>query len=48
MVAAMQTTDFRTSNKSRGQRIKSMMDELFERMILKLIEDNFISMENYF
>ncbi len=28
--------------------MKAMMDELFETMILKLIEDKYITMENYF
>ena len=44
----MQTPDFRTINDFRGNRMKAMMDELFETMILKLIEDNYITMENYF
>ncbi|MED3824149.1 IS1182 family transposase, partial [Priestia flexa] len=47
-LAAMQQPDFRTINEFRGERMKVLMDELFEAMILKLIEDNYISMENYF
>ncbi len=47
-LAAMQTPDFRTINDFRGNRMKAMMDELFETMILKLIEDKHITMENYF
>jgi transposase len=47
-LAAMQRPDFRTINDFRGQRMKSMMDELYETMILKLIEDGYITMENYF
>lgn len=47
-LAAMQTPDFRTINDFRGIRMKAMMDELFETMILKLIEDKYITMENYF
>ena len=47
-LAAMQTPDFRTINDFRGIRMKAMMDELFETMILKLIEDKHITMENYF
>lgn len=47
-LAAMQTPDFRTINDFRGTRMKAMMDELFETMILKLIEDKYITMENYF
>ena len=44
----MQKPDFRTINEFRGNRMKVMMDELFETMILKLIEENYITMENYF
>lgn len=47
-LSAMQQPDFRTLNDFRGQRLKGLMDELFESMILKLIEDNYITMENYF
>src|SRR5690606_22141100 len=47
-LAAMQKPDFRTINDFRGKRMKAMMDELFETMILKLIEDGHITMENYF
>lgn len=47
-LAAMQKPDFRTINDFRGNRMKAMMDELFESMILKLIEDGHITMENYF
>ena len=47
-LAAMQQPDFRTLNDFRGVRMKSLMDELFETMIQKLIADNYITMENYF
>jgi transposase len=47
-LAAMQQPDFRTINEFRGERMKSLMDELFEAMIMKLIKDHYISMENYF
>lgn len=47
-LAAMQQPDFRTINDFRGIRMKPMMDELYETMILKLIEDQYITMENYF
>ncbi|WP_162139923.1 transposase [Bacillus methanolicus] len=47
-LAAMQKPDFRTLNEFRGQRMKQMMDQLFEAMILKLMEENYITMENYF
>ncbi|MED0651188.1 IS1182 family transposase, partial [Aeribacillus composti] len=47
-LSAMQQPDFRTINEFRGGRMKVLMDELFEAMILKLIEENYITMENYF
>ncbi|MCE5172034.1 IS1182 family transposase [Paenibacillus profundus] len=47
-LAAMQQPDFRTLNDFRGVRLKSLMDELFETMIQKLIADHYITMENYF
>ncbi|KEF38794.1 transposase, IS4 family [Schinkia azotoformans MEV2011] len=47
-LAAMQQPDYRTINGFRGERMKAMMDELFEAMIHKLIEENYITMENYF
>ncbi|QTD41282.1 IS1182 family transposase [Sporosarcina sp. Te-1] len=47
-LAAMERPDFRTLNDFRGIRMKAMMDELFETMILKLIEEGYITMENYF
>ncbi|RSK53659.1 MULTISPECIES: IS1182 family transposase [Bacillus] len=47
-LAAMQNPDYRTINEFRGRRMKAMMDELFEAMTLKLIEQNYITMENYF
>lgn len=47
-LAAMQQPDFRTINEFRGERMQDLMDELFEAMILKLIEEKYISMENYF
>ncbi|BAQ10201.1 transposase [Bacillus sp. OxB-1] len=47
-LTAMQSPDFRTVNDFRGNRMKTMMDELFETMILQLIEDEYITMENYF
>ena len=47
-LAAMQIPDHRTINDFRGRRMKDMMDDLFETMILRLMEENYISMENYF
>ncbi|WP_077214995.1 transposase [Bacillus dakarensis] len=47
-LAAMHQPDFRTINEFRGERMKVLMDELFEAMIIKLIEDKYITLENYF
>ncbi|WP_369903342.1 IS1182 family transposase [Bacillus manliponensis] len=47
-LAAGQRPDFRTINEFRGQRMKDLMDELFEAMILKLMEEKYITMEHYF
>ena len=47
-LAAMQRPDHRTINDFRGRRMKGMMDELYETMIRQLIDEKYISMENYF
>ncbi len=47
-LAAMQQPDFRTINEFRHVRMKNLMDELFETMILKLIDEKYITFENYF
>ncbi|MFD1708752.1 transposase [Siminovitchia sediminis] len=47
-LAAGQKPDFRTINDFRGNRMKHLMDELFETMILRLIDDGHITLENYF
>ncbi|WP_453997417.1 IS1182 family transposase [Bacillus nitroreducens] len=47
-LSAMQQPDFRTINEFRGGRMKDFMDELFEAMIHKLIEENYITFESYF
>src|SRR5690606_23912934 len=44
----MQQPDFRTINEFRGVRMQSLIDELFETIIHKLIEENYISIEHYF
>jgi transposase len=46
-LAAMHQPDFRTINEFRGERMKALMDELFETMILKLIEEKYITMEKH-
>ena len=47
-LAAMQQPDFRTINEFRGVRMQQLIDELFETIIQKLIEENYITFENYF
>ncbi|MFC0610648.1 transposase [Scopulibacillus daqui] len=47
-LAAMQQPDFRTINEFRGERMKVLMDDLFETMILQLIKDGYITMETTF
>jgi len=47
-LAAMQQPDFRTINEFRGVRMQALIDELFETIIHKLMEENYISFENYF
>ncbi|MFD1708969.1 transposase [Siminovitchia sediminis] len=47
-LAAGQKPDFRTINDFRGNRMKHLMDELFETMILRLIDDGHITLESYF
>ena len=47
-LAAGQKPDHRTINRFRSAHLKTMMDDLFEQMILQLIEQEYITMENYF
>jgi len=47
-LAAMQQPDFRTINEFRGVRMQGLIDELFETITHKLIEENYIKLENYF
>ena len=47
-LAAMQKPDHRTINEFRGERMQVLMDELFETMIIKLIDENYITFESYF
>lgn len=44
----MQIPDFHIINEFRNKRLKIMMDKFFETLMLKLIEENYILMENYF
>jgi len=47
-LAAMQQPDYRTINEFRGMRMQVLIDELFEAVIKKLIEENYITFEHYF
>ncbi|MEK3981613.1 transposase [Psychrobacillus sp. FSL K6-2836] len=47
-LAAGQEPDHRTINRFRSEQFINMIDSLFEEMILLLIEQNYITMENYF
>lgn len=47
-LAAMHQPDFRTINDFRGKRMNNLMDELFEAMIVRLIEEGYITLESYF
>ena len=47
-LAAGQRPDHRTINRFRSVYLKTIMDSLFEQMIHQLIEQNYITMENYF
>ncbi|WP_342472262.1 IS1182 family transposase [Metasolibacillus sp. FSL H7-0170] len=47
-LAAGQKPDHRTINRFRSHQLKNRMNSLFEQMILLLIEQNYMTMENYF
>lgn len=47
-LAGGQKPDHRTINRFRSHQLKDMMNSLFEQMIHLLIEQNYITMENYF
>ena len=47
-LAAGQEPNHRTINRFRSEQLKNMMDSLFEEMIQLLIQQNYITMENYF
>ncbi|WP_181884355.1 IS1182 family transposase [Neobacillus piezotolerans] len=47
-LAAMQKPDYRTINRFRTHQMAELLPSLFEEMILKLMEEKFITLENYF
>lgn len=47
-LAAMQTPDFRTINDFRTKQMGKMMESLFEEMVHQLIDEEYITMDNYF
>ena len=47
-LCARQTPDFRTINRFRSQRLKPLINRLFEAMVLRLIERGYTDTENYY
>ena len=47
-LAAMQTPDYRTINMFRGVRMRHFIADVFESIILKLLDEGYISFANYF
>lgn len=47
-LAAMQKPDYRTINLFRTHQMAELLPSLFDEMILKLMEEKFITLENYF
>lgn len=47
-LAALQKTDYRTINRFRTQQMEKPLSKLFEAMIHQLINQKYISIENYF
>ncbi|MBB5175142.1 transposase, partial [Texcoconibacillus texcoconensis] len=47
-LAARQTPDFRTINRFRSERMKDLIEPLFTSLIQLLLDQNYITMENYF
>jgi len=47
-LSAQQTPDFRTINRFRSERMKDMIEPLFTELIKLLLEQKYITMENYF
>lgn len=47
-LGARQTPDFRTINRFRSERMKEIIDEVFTSVLQMLIDEGFISLENYF
>lgn len=47
-LAGRQTPDFRTINRFRSEKMKDRIDQIFEAMILQLVEEKYINPELYF
>ncbi|MCY0863842.1 MAG: transposase [Sulfobacillus sp.] len=47
-LSAMQTPDFRTINRFRGERMKALLDDVCVQILRQLIEDGYIALEHYF
>nr|WP_228409418.1 transposase [Radiobacillus deserti] len=47
-LAGQQTPDFRTINRFRSERMKAIIEPLFTELIKLLIDQEYISMDNYF
>ncbi|GER66791.1 hypothetical protein BpJC4_12620 [Weizmannia acidilactici] len=47
-LSAQQTPDFRTINRFHSERMKDMIEPLFTELIKLLLEQKYITMENYF
>ena len=47
-LAARQTPDFRTINRFRSERMKDIIEPLFTSLIQLLLDQNYITMDNYF
>ena len=47
-LAARQTPDFRTINRLRGERLKTLIDRIFSEVLQQLIAAGYAKLENYF
>ena len=47
-LAAMQRPDFRTINNFRGGRLKSLIEDAFQQVLLFLIDNEYVKLDNYF
>lgn len=47
-LSGFQKPDFRTINRFRSERMKSLIDDLFKQVLSLLVEDGYVKMEEYF